>query len=212
MGYSQFGEEEIVLDFFSKRPPTAVPRRVLDIGAHDGISCSNSKRLIELGWGGTLVEPSPGAFAKLMRVHANNDRVNLANVGMIYGETRVLKFYDTGGLFVGTFDDRWRDEWEGKQTVHYRPIYVVGCTFGTLFDALPGPYHFISIDVEGTNLDLFWALTRSCGDDGLRSLILGAELICVEHQGRVDEIENIATSQGFVKHAVTEANILLARA
>lgn len=204
MGYSQFGEEEIVLDFFSKRP-TDGKRHFLDIGAHDGISCSNSKRLAELGWSGACVEPSPLAFAKLLQVHIGNPNIDLVNVGMVPDETRLLKFYESGGLFVGTFDDKHRDEWEGRQHVHYKPIYVVGCTFEMLFDALPGSYHFISIDVEGTNVELFKALT----DCGLARI--GAELICVEHQGRIDEIVAVAVVQGFAKHAVTEANVLLAR-
>lgn len=200
MGYSQFGEEEIALDFFAKRGEAK--RRFLDIGAHDGVSCSNTRRMAELGWGGTLVEPSPLAFAKLLQVYVSRTDINLANVGLVPAfTTRPLKFYESGGLFVGTFDDKHRDEWEGKQHVHYRPIYVGVMTIEGLCGALPGPYHFVSLDVEGINVELFRTIA-------LRAL--GVELICVEHQGRQEEILATAASQGYGEHAQTEANILLA--
>jgi FkbM family methyltransferase len=201
VGYSQFGEDDVVVEFFSKRPIEG-KRRFLDVGAHDGISCSNSRWLAELGWEGTLVEPSPAAFQKLMQVYADRPDVNLLNVGLIPECMRVVKFYESGGLFVGTFDEKHRDEWEGKQHVHYRPIYVAGVDWESLFSALPGPYHFISIDVEGTNVELFKMLALESS---------GAEMVCVEHQGRIAEILAIAEPQGFSLYHTTEANVLLAR-
>lgn len=51
--YSQFGEQSILSDLLTKT--TGV---YIDIGAHNGIECSNTRFLWERGWSGILVEPT----------------------------------------------------------------------------------------------------------------------------------------------------------
>ncbi len=58
--YSQNNEEQIIIEYFKD-----FKGHLLDIGANDGLTLSNSRKLIELGWTGDLVEPSPNAFQKL---------------------------------------------------------------------------------------------------------------------------------------------------
>ena len=41
------------------------PRYLVDVGAHDGRSLSNSFPFLQIGWAGTLVEPLPSAFERL---------------------------------------------------------------------------------------------------------------------------------------------------
>jgi FkbM family methyltransferase len=41
------------------------PRYLVDVGAHDGRSLSNSFPFLQLGWSGVLVEPLPEAFSQL---------------------------------------------------------------------------------------------------------------------------------------------------
>jgi FkbM family methyltransferase len=201
MSYSQLDEEEHILRFFGDKRD-GKKRRFLDIGAHDGVSCSNTRRLAELGWGGTLVEPSPSTFTKLMALYSDRDDVNLVNAGIVPYVTCIEKFYESGTSFVGTFDKKHRDEWEGKQHVHYNKIYVVGVTWEKLFITLPGPYSFVSIDAEGTNFEILEKLYYPQWN--------GVELICVEHQGRVEEIEKMMRIRGFECYHVNETNILLA--
>ena len=43
--YSQNNEEQVILDYFGNKIGN-----LLDIGANDGITLSNSRKLIELGW------------------------------------------------------------------------------------------------------------------------------------------------------------------
>lgn len=59
--YSQYGQA-IILDqlITSDTPPILV-----DIGAHDGITGSNSRGLLERGWRGVLLEPMPLVYAQL---------------------------------------------------------------------------------------------------------------------------------------------------
>src|SRR6186713_1166854 len=63
--YSQNNEEQIILDYFRE----GKRGKVLDIGANDGITFSNSAKLIELGWSAVLVEPSPIAYQRLLQQH-----------------------------------------------------------------------------------------------------------------------------------------------
>ena len=53
--YSQNHEDDIVLNFFQN---TESNKTVLEIGANDGKTFSNSLLLIENGWKAHLVEPS----------------------------------------------------------------------------------------------------------------------------------------------------------
>jgi FkbM family methyltransferase len=51
------------------------PRYLVDVGAHDGHSLSNSFPFLSLGWSGVLVEPLPAAFERLAALHASRDDV-----------------------------------------------------------------------------------------------------------------------------------------
>jgi hypothetical protein len=62
--YSQFDEEKYVLEAFRGK---VEPGRFLEIGAWDAITFSNTRALVELGWSGVMIEPSPGPFLELMR-------------------------------------------------------------------------------------------------------------------------------------------------
>lgn len=71
--YSQNQEEQYILNFFAGQQPGTL----LDIGANDGKTFSNSLALIEKGWSAALVEPSYWAFEKLQKLHGKNDKVRL---------------------------------------------------------------------------------------------------------------------------------------
>lgn len=70
MKYSQYDEEHI-LDFFFKKKKDGF---VVDIGAADGVSNSNSRKLILDGWSGLLVEPNPNNYNKLVNLYNENDK------------------------------------------------------------------------------------------------------------------------------------------
>jgi FkbM family methyltransferase len=48
---------------------------IVDIGAHDGVSFSNSLPFIKRGWHAILVEPVPAVFKKLTANHGSNNKV-----------------------------------------------------------------------------------------------------------------------------------------
>ncbi len=59
--HSQYGQALLFPQLLT--PDT--PRILVDIGAHDGLSGSTSRNLLEQGWRGVLVEPVPSVFVQL---------------------------------------------------------------------------------------------------------------------------------------------------
>ncbi len=62
---SQYGELSALVPLIG----SDWPRFVVDVGAHDGYSLSNSRPLIELGWSGVLIEPLPAAYRRLEQLY-----------------------------------------------------------------------------------------------------------------------------------------------
>lgn len=84
--YSQFGEDGLVGGIFQRLEPEN--HWCLEVGAADGLCLSNTRRLIEEGWTGILVEPDDGHFDRLLRNCRGHD-VHLfkAAVGVRNGST-----------------------------------------------------------------------------------------------------------------------------
>lgn len=206
-GHSQNDEEEAIVSYFKLLQNDKRVLRFLDIGAHDGILLSNTRALAEAGWGGTLVEPSPAAFCRLMKTYQDRTDIDLVNAAITL-DSGLVKFHDAAGDFVSTFDERHKELWEARpfDPIKMQPIYVNGVTVEKLVGALPGPYPFINIDVEGANFEVFKAMPL---------VALNCELICVEFEdrfvSRLAEIETLAARQGYRQFHLTRENVLLAR-
>jgi FkbM family methyltransferase len=129
VAYSQNNEEDILLQLFRDCPPG----RLLDVGAWNGRTFSNSLALIEKGWGGVLVEPSPGPFQRLLAEHRGRTKVDLVCAALA-PKPGILPFYATDDA-VSTLSEEHRATWAGE------------VSFGTAFN-------FINIDTEGSSVDL----------------------------------------------------------
>ena len=85
--YSQGGQALVLEQLFT----ADTPRIVVDIGAHDGISGSNSRALVEQGWFGLLVEPMPSVFSLLQAncAHLQNTKLVQAACSDRNGTARI---------------------------------------------------------------------------------------------------------------------------
>ena len=63
--YSQFEQDKIVYESYFQGQTNGY---FIDIGAHDGVTFSNSKFFEELGWTGICAEPNPIIFKQLQSV------------------------------------------------------------------------------------------------------------------------------------------------
>lgn len=197
-GHSQNDEEAVILKYFK----TTTPACFLDIGAHDGVTFSNTRALAELGWTGTLVEPSPAAFQSLMNTYKDRPEMNLVNAAMVPTAAKVIRFYDSGGDMISTVDEKHRALWATNPKVNYRAIHVAGISVDMLLAALPGPYTFVNLDVEGINYELFAQLPL-CE--------LAVQLVCVEYQDKLAAVEARAVQQGYQRLHLTGENVIYAR-
>ena len=128
--YSQNHEDDIILMYFkSKVYPLEIAKHeftLLEIGANDGKTFSNSLRLIEAGFKAVLVEPSPRAFQLLEKQHAGNESVTLHNFGFaLFNGTQT--FYESGGYQDGddvalysSLDEEETKRWE--DTVKFQEV------------------------------------------------------------------------------------------
>lgn len=196
--FSQGDEEAVILKATERLEG---PRRVLDIGAHDGETFSNSRKLIvERKWGGTLIEPSPFAFGKLLKLYAGQKDVTLVNaaVGSHYGLTT---FWDCEGDLYGTTLRGATRRWESKG-IKYRSYLIPMMTPQMIVEAIPGGYDVVSLDTEGTSFEILKILPMDAWCP---------HVIIVEHDERAVEISEWGRTKGFDIGYLDQQNLALFR-
>ena len=194
MSYSQSVEEEMIRRIVKDLPG---PRAVLDIGAFDGVTYSNSRSLIEKGWSGVLIEPNPWAFAKLTDLYSKHEKVRLINAA-VGVETRLINFHE-GGVY-STADKSRMDHF--RKETDWREYMVPQISIDMLVREVPMMADVISIDIEGGSYDVLKVLpiTSWC-----------PHVIVVEHDDRIVEICKWARSIKYEACSVTPENLLLLR-
>lgn len=191
--YSQYGEDDVIIDLFG-----LYVGRFLDIGANDGQYLSNTLALVERGWSGVLVEANPLTFARLYERHGKNPKLTLINVavGLRWKLTKFWPATKDDGLSTTELDHRQRREAEG---LFGEPFYIGMVHVGDILIQLPTPIDFLSIDTEGTSAELF--LNFPFGLNLPR-------VVCVEHDGRVQECVDHAALWGYRLVSQNAANLI----
>jgi FkbM family methyltransferase len=169
--YSQNNEEEVILSYFGNKVGS-----LLDIGANDGITLSNSRKLIELGWSADLVEPAPEPFSKLKELYAETSNVNLYNVAIsdttaemtMYVSGKHLGDNDKGLLSTLSITDK--QKWEKYTEFNNVSVNVLKWSD---FNKNKN-YDFITIDAEGYDLSILQQMDL---------IELGCSCLCIEHNG-----------------------------
>jgi len=184
---SQNDEDQIVSGYFEQGERRFVGR-FLDIGAYDGVSCSNTLALIKAGWSGVMVEGSTAAFQALLLAHGKNPSLTLVHAVMAVGQTgKLVEWWENSEALEGELKGRAHPgmasttvKEQYQRVMEFTPdrddawnkFFVPSLTPCSLIDAFPGPYDFVTIDTEGTSLDLL-------AETDLESLEV--KVVCVEH-------------------------------
>ena len=153
--YSQNGEDKIAIGYFGNKIGT-----LLDLGANDGKTLSNSLALIESGWSAVLVEPSKEAFRRCEQLHSGNDKVKLLNVA-IANENGYSDFHESG-THLKSGDIALLSSIKKSETLRWFGTdneFTEGTTecldFKTLLELSPIKiFDLISIDCEGMDWDI----------------------------------------------------------
>lgn len=198
--YSQNDEEKVIVEFLNTDRG-----RFLDIGACDGIYLSNTRKLLEMGWDGVLVEPRAESFCKLFRNCAPFSR----RVSLI--QAAVSSKTELNRLWLDLYPDR---EWSATinrdllgigSVMNPSPIPVfIPCITAEALCAF-GPYDFICIDAEWEDFSILKSAPKEFWK--------GCKLLCVETRGSLERIEMRAylATIGFRKIVhETKENLLVA--
>ncbi len=195
--YSQFDEQQAI-ERATAHLPNDESSRFLDIGAWDPKCFSNSRALFERGWGGVLIEPSPGPLKSLITEYGQCDRVHVVSAAVFF-EATVLLLQVTDDS-VSTLQIENYKTWK-EQAKFLGRLYVPTITPKQIFNQFGG-FHFINIDAEGISVDLFHN-------------IIGADArpdcFCVEHDGRLVELCDAATRAGYKLTYSNGTNAVFAR-
>ena len=147
--YSQNDEEKWIVEFYR-----GFVGRFLDIGSHDGISLSCTRKLFELGWGGVCVDPSPTAFVKLLSTYNKESKIEIVNCAVDI-DSRIKKFYHRPeARYISTLSKEFRESWKKEMKDTYQDMYLKTITFDELLSCFGYDFHFLKIDVEGIDFEI----------------------------------------------------------
>lgn len=178
--HSQGCEQGHILKAFEGREP----RLLFDLGAWNAKTFSNSRALIEMGWSGILVEPSPGPMQGLLDEYGDTPRIKLIQAAVAC-EPGLLTMHITDDA-VSTSSEAEYEKWKGAAKFRGKMLVPV-ITLSDLSNRFGGP-DFCSIDCEGMSVDLF----KQGIDLGWRP-----HAWCVEIDNRASELAAIAEGAGY---------------
>jgi FkbM family methyltransferase len=193
--YAQVGIDCIAWRYFDRRPGIFI-----EVGAFDGIHLSNTYALEQRGWRGLCIEPHPRYAPMLEANRPTATCIQAAVVGP--GHAGNVSFAaDELGLFSGLHvdEDDLAARYE-RRKLHFHGVEQVQVAARTLDEILaehppPGPISFVSIDVEGTELEVL---------RGFDLDVHRPELIVVE-------VNDEAAATRVAEHFATRSGYVLAR-
>jgi len=171
--YSQNNEEHYILNAVKD----ITNGRLLDIGAYDGITFSNVRKLLESGWNGILIEASPKVFSLLQQNTKGLD-VELVNICIVDNKEELIDFYDNDQATATNEIDNY-NKW--KNQTPFNKIHLNTCNYHKLLLKFGHHYDFVNIDIEGGSVQLFLKLFL---------LMPTVKCWCIEHDGNVDLIKS----------------------
>lgn len=206
--YSQHGEQQVILDYFKGFFGT-----LLDIGANDGVTFSNSRALLELGWYGVLVEPSEKTFKKLTE-NCKHFPVQMHNVG-IADYCGTAEFFESGSLcspddhsLISSMKEVETERWKKKSKpedpiVEFTKTKIPVIDFKTLLkNSRCDTFDFITIDVEGMEVEILRQINM---------IELGCKMICLEYNGKPEIAEIYDSLIPYPVHYKNRTNIIYAK-
>ena len=156
---SQYGETAILRALLRDHPRPYL----VDVGAHDGRSWSNSRGFMLRGWHGILIEPLPKVFAQLAYVYRNNPNAACLNLACTDSSGEQQLFVgtdgDTGmGSSLCADDNEWFAGMRSDTT-----ITVKTETLTSLLDQANWPQDFalLLVDAEGMDYEVLRGLDFS---------------------------------------------------
>ena len=193
--YGQNKEDEVINNLIVSKYGSNYKGTILDLGANDGVTLSNSRFFIENGWRGVLVEAGKLPYQKLMTtILPNTTAINCA----IGTQDGFLKFYESDNLLntgdiglvsslVSDETQRWRNA--GISFTEYNVECYTWESFRDKFHLKSQNFDIISIDIEGMDYDVLIQMNL---DE------LNCRVLCIEFNGNdMQKYVDYATKYGM---------------
>jgi FkbM family methyltransferase len=183
--FSQLGQDLYVLEYFNGRTNGTF----VEVGACHPYYLSNTYYLENsMSWNGLLIEPNP-QLAKELRAKRKARVIEKA----VTSNGRDVEFLIADRPEFSTVRDNTRGSVHKLFSTNGDVLSMASSTLSDLFDRekVPIDFEFLSIDIEGGELDAL---------RGLNFNKYRPKLICIEHNFRNerDEIRILLTSVGYV--------------
>lgn len=168
------------------------PKFLVDVGAFDGKTISNSYYFLRRGWSGILIEPLPLAFQKLSKRYRNNPKVHLANNACSVKEGEQQFFIGTDGE-AGQLGSLSADI-SGKTG---KSISVKVQTLTNILNACNAPKDFsiLSVDAEGMDYEVLQGLNFNLYQP---RIIITEDVPCTEE--KLEKKNRLLEALGYCLH------------
>jgi hypothetical protein len=193
-GYSQYGEDLILKEILSENG------YFLEIGSFCPFIFSNTRFLVDRGWGGCYVDGCSFAIGRFIQEYKDNDKIKIVQA-LIGDADRFIKFYNSITDAISSTDINHADKWK-KSGSQFREVYTVMISMNTLQTILPPVIDFINIDVEGQSAYLSTLINY----DQLQT-----KVVCIEHDNSIDMINSYMSKFNFTVHYTNATNIIYKR-
>lgn len=157
---SQLGEASVALSLVDP----AWPRWIVEVGANDGITASNSRLFLRKGWSALLVEPNPRIFPRLVENVRGWPQAHCEPVACSEAPgTLPLRLFDDDptGMLSTIHAEAETNRGESRPVSEICEVEVR--TLTSLLDdhAVPADFAVLSVDAEGHDLEVFRGLDFS---------------------------------------------------
>jgi len=158
---SQHGEATVLAKLAAE---LALERFIIDVGANDGVTMSNSLRFVEDDWRAILIEPAPAVFAKLVANHGHRHNVTCLEVAcadksgisdLYFGSDGKEGFMST----LCTADNEWFRANRTSESVKVRTETLTDILRAQQAPSQPG---ILLVDCEGMDYETLLGLDFSC--------------------------------------------------
>jgi FkbM family methyltransferase len=202
MFFGQNLEDKIINEYITQKYGADFIGSILEIGANDGVTLSNSRYFYVNSWKAYLVEAGKTPFQFLMFNTLAYENVYLYNVA-IGNENNNLTFYESSNLLhqndIGLVSSllseetkKWRDA--GITYESYKVHCLTWSNFLTEFGLNNKKFDIISIDIEGMDYEVLSQMNLT---------ELGCKILCVEFNGK-EKNKYVDYAKKFNLHLVTE--------
>ena len=199
IGVSNGGEDDFVISHFSDKKINR-KRIVVDIGAADGLTGSNSRKLInEHDWSGILVEPFLPFYEFLVKLYNDNKNVTILNYACDVNETETVIYFQNNQDKVGLTS--LLSETAVAQNLNETQV-IKTKKFNDIVETQD--IDFLSIDTEGKDFDILKNIDFGKYNIGV--------ICCERWVGHDDDYNNIIinflSEKNFKLSKITISNLI----